>query len=130
MAVGGALTRVVVSLPVVLVLLLIVADWWSFTVDYAILHASEHRYPALVAVVTGVFNVLVVLTLWSYYKTVVTSSSVKDNPPPVDYYTKYRIHHPEQPIRVCARCQGQPKPLRAHHCSICGECVLKMDHHW
>eukprot|EP00471_Norrisiella_sphaerica_P012644 CAMPEP_0184498308 /NCGR_PEP_ID=MMETSP0113_2-20130426/38626_1 /TAXON_ID=91329 /ORGANISM="Norrisiella sphaerica, Strain BC52" /LENGTH=340 /DNA_ID=CAMNT_0026885757 /DNA_START=55 /DNA_END=1077 /DNA_ORIENTATION=- len=28
----------------------------------------------------------------------------------------------------CRRCR-QLKPRRAHHCSICGECVLKMDHH-
>ncbi|KAJ7256825.1 DHHC palmitoyltransferase-domain-containing protein [Mycena haematopus] len=28
----------------------------------------------------------------------------------------------------CRKCWG-PKPDRAHHCSICGRCVLKMDHH-
>ena len=114
MAVGSALTRVVVSLPVVLVGLLIAADWYSFTVDYAVVHRSEHEYPVLVALLTLLFNALLFLTLWSYYKTIVTSSSVRDNPPPSDYYSRYRYHHPDQPIRVCARCQGQPKPLRAH----------------
>ncbi|XP_066999359.1 palmitoyltransferase ZDHHC20-B isoform X3 [Anabrus simplex] len=31
-------------------------------------------------------------------------------------------------IRYCDKCQ-HVKPDRAHHCSVCGECVLKMDHH-
>ncbi|KAF8585082.1 zf-DHHC-domain-containing protein [Ramaria rubella] len=30
--------------------------------------------------------------------------------------------------RWCRRCY-QPRPERAHHCSSCGRCVLKMDHH-
>ena len=30
--------------------------------------------------------------------------------------------------RYCNECQ-LPKPPRAHHCSICGQCVLNMDHH-
>lgn len=30
--------------------------------------------------------------------------------------------------RWCDRCDA-PKPERAHHCSSCGCCVLKMDHH-
>jgi len=30
--------------------------------------------------------------------------------------------------RFCAECQ-LPKPPRSHHCSICGQCVLNMDHH-
>lgn len=30
--------------------------------------------------------------------------------------------------KVCNKCCA-PKPSRAHHCSICNVCVLKMDHH-
>lgn len=33
-----------------------------------------------------------------------------------------------QNLPVCDRC-GLPKPARAHHCSICDECHLRMDHH-
>ncbi|CAK0873481.1 unnamed protein product [Prorocentrum cordatum] len=36
---------------------------------------------------------------------------------------------PERSLpRWCWACQG-PKPARAHHCRVCGRCVLKMDHH-
>eukprot|EP01125_Pyxidicula_operculata_P021084 TRINITY_DN7991_c0_g1_i1.p1 TRINITY_DN7991_c0_g1~~TRINITY_DN7991_c0_g1_i1.p1 ORF type:complete len:298 (+),score=22.33 TRINITY_DN7991_c0_g1_i1:33-926(+) len=31
-------------------------------------------------------------------------------------------------IKFCKRCE-KPKPERAHHCHVCGSCVLKMDHH-
>ncbi|TDH70725.1 hypothetical protein CCR75_009092 [Bremia lactucae] len=34
----------------------------------------------------------------------------------------------EQRFRTCRRCR-QFKPGRAHHCSICDRCVIKMDHH-
>ena len=29
---------------------------------------------------------------------------------------------------MCKRCNSA-KPPRAHHCSVCGRCVLRMDHH-
>merc|ERR1719268_587708 len=31
-------------------------------------------------------------------------------------------------IRYCEKCQAV-KPDRSHHCSVCGKCILKMDHH-
>lgn len=31
-------------------------------------------------------------------------------------------------MKYCRKCR-LPKPARAHHCSVCNKCVLKMDHH-
>ncbi|XP_057994528.1 probable protein S-acyltransferase 14 isoform X2 [Hevea brasiliensis] len=33
-----------------------------------------------------------------------------------------------QRMRFCRKC-NQFKPPRCHHCSVCGRCILKMDHH-
>lgn len=35
---------------------------------------------------------------------------------------------PKQPLRLCRRCKSF-KPQRAHHCSVCRRCIIKMDHH-
>jgi hypothetical protein len=35
---------------------------------------------------------------------------------------------PPRGRRMCRRCQAY-KPPRAHHCSICKRCIIKMDHH-
>jgi len=46
--------------------------------------------------------------------------------------TSLLVHDPEVELgrqhRFCKRCNCV-KPMRAHHCSICKKCVLKMDHH-
>lgn len=31
-------------------------------------------------------------------------------------------------VSICKKCIA-PKPPRAHHCSVCNRCILKMDHH-
>jgi palmitoyltransferase len=35
---------------------------------------------------------------------------------------------PKRPKRICRRCNSY-KPDRAHHCSVCNRCIIKMDHH-
>lgn len=42
-------------------------------------------------------------------------------------YTAYTVNSTGG-SRFCKKCQN-PKPDRAHHCSTCKRCVLKMDHH-
>ncbi|KAL5022759.1 hypothetical protein ScPMuIL_001914 [Solemya velum] len=34
----------------------------------------------------------------------------------------------EEVVSICKRCIS-PKPPRTHHCSVCGKCIMKMDHH-
>ena len=43
------------------------------------------------------FSCVVVMVLWSYARTILTSSSVRDNPPPEDYFHKIRQMFPGQP---------------------------------
>lgn len=38
------------------------------------------------------------------------------------------VDRPNKFRRFCKRCKAF-KPVRAHHCSICRRCVVKMDHH-
>lgn len=57
------------------------------------------------------------LVAFNYYKVVTTSSQSHLATP--EHRTDYRI---------CQKCV-RLKPERAHHCSICNSCILRMDHH-
>jgi palmitoyltransferase len=118
-------TKLILAIPVILVVLLIGFDYysfmqWSFTTTL---------YLPLTVFIVILFTCVIVLTLWAYAVTIMTSSSVIANPPPPTYYAQWQSSCPDIPFRVCARCDDAPKPLRAHHCSLCGTCILKMDHH-
>ncbi|ORY71105.1 DHHC zinc finger domain-containing protein [Pseudomassariella vexata] len=72
---------------------------------------------------------------WSYTTAVFTSpgsttntngySTLPTNAPP--QATSFTVKSNGE-IRFCKKCQAR-KPDRAHHCSTCRRCVLKMDHH-
>ncbi|KAK0728021.1 DHHC palmitoyltransferase-domain-containing protein [Lasiosphaeria miniovina] len=85
---------------------------------------------------TGVIGVsLYVLLNWSYTTAVFTSPGSTTNE--AGYSTLPTHAHPPSTsftvksngeLRFCKKCQAR-KPDRAHHCSTCRRCVLKMDHH-
>jgi palmitoyltransferase ZDHHC3/7/25 len=54
----------------------------------------------------------------------------KSGDPLVDVSQAYLLEPPTIPKvkRLCRRCKAY-KPSRAHHCSICRRCIIKMDHH-
>lgn len=68
---------------------------------------------------TIIFNTLLVILYYTYYKAVTVDPG--------------RYVFPEQVIEVdskrwCKKCEA-PKPPRAHHCRLCQRCIPKMDHH-
>ena len=81
-----------------------------------------------------VFNALAFLACYSHYKCMTTNPGAVPAdalPLPSDMQevdpeaqatgaSKYR--------KWCKRCKAF-KPSRAHHCSMCGRCIIKMDHH-
>ena len=78
-----------------------------------------------------VYHVLILMVLWSYFACVLTEPGrVPDGwtPPPEDEEDGGHKSNSEKLRRFCRKCTAW-KPERCHHCSVCGRCVLKMDHH-
>ena len=69
---------------------------------------------------TIVFNTLLALLWFTYYKTVVTD--------PGRYVFTEQVIDVDDGQKWCKKCET-PKPPRAHHCRVCKRCVPKMDHH-
>ncbi|OVA07666.1 zinc finger protein [Macleaya cordata] len=89
------------------------------------------------------FHCLLVMLLWSYFSVVLTDpGGVPPNWRPLmdeergdtDPLTGSEFggsgldDSGNSRVRYCRKC-NQLKPPRCHHCSVCGRCVLKMDHH-
>ncbi|KAM7258537.1 hypothetical protein ACFE04_014278 [Oxalis oulophora] len=91
-----------------------------------------------------IFHSLLVMLLWSYFAVVLTDPG---GVPPgwkpevdeesnnehvimgIDQTQLSMLGNPViEGVRFCRKC-NQFKPPRCHHCSICGRCILKMDHH-
>ncbi|KAJ2718539.1 Palmitoyltransferase [Coemansia sp. Benny D115] len=87
-------------------------------------------YSLRALVVLGAFNFMLHLLYYNYYLAVTVSPGhvpLGWEPPRMGanvYELKRDTHKP----RYCRQCRNF-KPPRAHHCSECGRCVLKMDHH-
>ncbi|KAD6453141.1 hypothetical protein R6Q59_015041 [Mikania micrantha] len=90
-----------------------------------------------------IFHALLVMLLWSYFSVVLTDpGGVPPNYRPIvdeergdvdrltgsEFSSLTTLEPTNARIRYCRKC-NHIKPPRCHHCSVCGRCVLKMDHH-
>jgi len=78
----------------------------------------EFTHPALLGQLAFLF-IGTSAILYTYYQ----ACSTKPHRPPKWKPPKGSYH-----TRICYKCNYY-KPPRAHHCSACGTCILKMDHH-
>ncbi|KNA08101.1 hypothetical protein SOVF_165670 [Spinacia oleracea] len=88
------------------------------------------------------FHGLLAMLLWSYFSVVFTDPGCvppnwrpdvdeergENDPLTASDFSGVQTDQSNTKVRVCRKC-NQLKPPRCHHCSVCGRCVLKMDHH-
>jgi len=88
------------------------------------MEAEQGVIPSSSISLLGVF--LLFNALYNYFKAICTPGGT----PPSYEEALQELTDAEQATkpRQCKKCQLL-KPARAHHCSVCGKCVLKMDHH-
>ncbi|PIM99922.1 putative DHHC-type Zn-finger protein [Handroanthus impetiginosus] len=118
------------SLPVLSVFLLLGFIYYVtifiFIEDLSGLRSSAGLVNSLI------FSLLAFLCVFSFIACVLTdpgevpsgyTPDVEENQSP-----DQEIKKNGTPARTCDKCSAH-KPPRAHHCRVCGRCVLRMDHH-
>jgi hypothetical protein len=103
--------------------------------DYAAYATDAERFGGVLYM--AAYHAVCFMCLWSYLATVMTDpggvpkdwsppllpGDALERPPRRDRTDARNFSH-----RFCHVCDRW-KPDRAHHCGICGRCVLKLDHH-
>ncbi|KAM7207554.1 palmitoyltransferase [Naviculisporaceae sp. PSN 640] len=108
---------------------------WAVYVDVR-LGSSPSKVEWLGRGTVFVSVLLYLLLNWSYTVAVFTPPGSTTNDSGYSSLPTHNTHAPPTSftakangeIRFCKKCVAR-KPDRAHHCSTCGRCVLKMDHH-
>ncbi|CAD6576026.1 MAG: palmitoyltransferase for Vac8p [Alectoria sarmentosa] len=113
---------------------------WAIWVEAGMgISAGSNRWIGTISSVIGI--TLYVLLNWSYTTAVFTDPGSPNDSSSKSGYSHLPTHEPSAhrdapsftvkstgESRFCKKCKAR-KPDRAHHCSTCGRCVLKMDHH-
>lgn len=135
--------------PVLFIVLIVAWSYYAYVVELSILTIEEIWKTILYIIL---YHVVLVMFCWSYVQTIFTNIGTvpqKYKLPDNEYDRLKRADTEEAQyevlslfakeleiynrtiggcMRYCDKCR-HVKPDRAHHCSVCGECVLKMDHH-
>ncbi|XP_075040533.1 palmitoyltransferase ZDHHC15 [Mixophyes fleayi] len=141
--------RLLSWVPVVVIALVVLWSYYAYVWELCLV-TVENTLEKVVYLF--IFHIVFLLFVWTYWKAIFTSPKQPTKKFLLPYAEKERYDNEERPevqkqilaefakklpvytrtgsgaVRFCDRCQVV-KPDRCHHCSVCGMCVLKMDHH-
>uniref|UniRef100_T1P940 Palmitoyltransferase n=1 Tax=Musca domestica TaxID=7370 RepID=T1P940_MUSDO len=136
-------------IPVIFIASVIAWSYYAYVVELCVL-SIESIFEKVIFLLF--YHIISLLFFWSYWNTVFTPvGTVPSNwrIPEAEIERLFRAENQEQQkrvleycardlpvtnrtlngsVRFCDKCRII-KPDRCHHCSVCGTCVLKMDHH-
>uniref|UniRef100_A0A034VWZ5 Palmitoyltransferase n=2 Tax=Bactrocera dorsalis TaxID=27457 RepID=A0A034VWZ5_BACDO len=136
-------------IPVIFIAAVIAWSYYAYVVSLCLL-SIENVFEQIVFLIF--YHIICVLFFWSYWNTIFTPvGTVPANWRIPEAEIEHIFHADTQDqqkrilenfaktlpvtnrtlngsVRFCEKCKII-KPDRAHHCSVCGACVLKMDHH-
>ena len=110
----------------------------TFTINYYIIFNANYTNIFIKIISISIFEPLALLTFITHLLSMCKSPGYVPIPykPQTNYYeinsnstviTNNSLLQDRSDL-FCKKCNN-PRPLRSHHCKICGKCTLKMDHH-
>ncbi|KAM5278906.1 palmitoyltransferase ZDHHC20 isoform 5-T5 [Hipposideros larvatus] len=138
--------------PVLFIAFVVAWSYYAYVVELCVFTLSGNGENGKAVVYLVTFHLSFVMFVWSYWMTIFTSPASPSKEFYLSNSEKERYEKEFSPerqqdilrrtardlpiyttsgsrtIRYCERCQ-LIKPDRAHHCSACDICILKMDHH-
>lgn len=109
--------------PVVMEIAILIWAYYAYVIVMCNRLVLEKNGSSWFLYVLG-FHVTLIGSLWPFERLLTTPLK----PVPVCFYVMQKSEHTIRQRRYCHQCH-LIKPERCHHCSVCGTCVLKMDHH-
>jgi len=135
-------------IPVLFIVTVIVWSYYAYVVQLCVFFVETIAQKVFYVVI---YHGLLAMLAWSYWQTIFTSVGTVPKQFKVSATDLERLEQAENQeaqkqifeqlvkdlptmtrtplgVRFCEKCI-HIKPDRCHHCSVCGVCVLKMDHH-
>ncbi|ESO12983.1 hypothetical protein HELRODRAFT_63244 [Helobdella robusta] len=137
------------AVPVIFVTTIVVWSYYAYTIQLCLFNVENLAEKILYLIF---YHLILFFFSWSFWVTVFTPVAV----PPFEYnlsssdvVTRELLGSTAErkkiinnfgkslgvqcrlvtgDVRFCEKCNAI-KPDRAHHCSVCGKCILKLDHH-
>ncbi|XP_043223295.1 palmitoyltransferase ZDHHC20-B-like [Amphibalanus amphitrite] len=139
-------------IPVIFILGVVGWSYYAYVIELNIFTVESYAEKTVYLIL---YHIVLVLFLWAYYQTVMTPiarvpkqfrlsdadqaqfDAIENRRAQGQLLERHAVeqHLPVYnrtmtggAVRYCEKCR-LIKPDRCHHCSVCSECVLKMDHH-